>query len=418
MSKTIFFSVGEPSGDQHAARLVAEIRRLQPDCQLRGFGGPAMRAAGCRLDRDLTEHAVVGLLEVLPKLRDFFRFADEAEEAFRSGQVDAVLLVDFPGFNWHIAKRARRYKIPVYYYCPPQLWAWGQWRVRKLRRYVDHVLTVLPIEQEFFQDKDIPSTYVGHPFFDAIEESRLDPILLERLDEQTTNGSIPVAVLPGSRSHEVHQNWPLMLEAIRRLHRRNPAARFLVAAYRDRHCLWCRDQLVDSDRELPIEFFVGRTSEIIESADCAMMVSGSVSLELMARSTPAAVIYRIGRVLRLFAKLFVRLHSMTLPNLLEGRKLFPEFVSVGDPEPGVEFLVESVDAMLNDSCYRDRLLEDLDRLRLRVARPGASRLAAQWLVHQIASDVRSAQDGLHRGHADEAMRSEPLETTSSRQQAA
>ena len=130
MTRNIFFSVGEPSGDQHAARLVSELRRTVPAVALRGFGGPAMRAAGCHIDRDLTQHAVVGLLEVLPKLRQFFRFADQAEAIFRAGNVDAVVLVDFPGFNWHIAKRAKRYGIPVYYYCPPQLWAWGGWRLR------------------------------------------------------------------------------------------------------------------------------------------------------------------------------------------------------------------------------------------------------------------------------------------------
>ena len=122
MSANIFFSVGEPSGDQHAARMVSQILALDSTIQVRGFGGQAMRDAGCHLDRDLTQHAVVGLVEVIPKLRQFFSFADEAEEIFRQGNVDAVVLVDFPGFNWHIAKRAKKYGIPVYYYCPPQLW--------------------------------------------------------------------------------------------------------------------------------------------------------------------------------------------------------------------------------------------------------------------------------------------------------
>jgi lipid-A-disaccharide synthase len=131
---TIFFSVGEPSGDQHAARLASQLMRINPDLQLRGFGGLQMKAAGCQIDFDLTQLAVVGLLEVLPKLRQFFALADQAESLFREGAVDAVVLVDFPGFNWHIAKRAKKYGIPVYYYCPPQLWAWGGWRVRASAR--------------------------------------------------------------------------------------------------------------------------------------------------------------------------------------------------------------------------------------------------------------------------------------------
>ena len=384
MSANIFFSVGEPSGDQHAARMVSQILALDSTIQVRGFGGQAMRDAGCHLDRDLTQHAVVGLLEVIPKLREFFRFADEAEEIFRQGNVDAVVLVDFPGFNWHIAKRAKKYGIPVYYYCPPQLWAWGGWRIKKMKRSVDHVLAVLPVEKDYFEGHGIPTTFVGHPFFDAVACRALDHQLLDRFRDISLGGEHLVAVLPGSREHEVHSNWPLMLEAIRRLHRANPRTRFLVAAYRDRQCIWCRDQMTEEDQDLPIEFFVDRTSEVVEAARCAMMVSGSVSLELMARRTPAAVVYRVGRVLHTVGKHVLRLDSITLPNLMSDRKVFPEMVSVGKTEPAIDFLTQSIHAMLNDHFYFQGLLESLDRLRDQYAQPGASQRAAEFLHRQLS----------------------------------
>ncbi len=406
MTKTLFFSVGEPSGDQHAARLISELdgRADSHSLHCRGFGGPEMRRAGCAIDLDLTQHAVVGLVEVLPKLREFFRFADQAEEVFASGSVDAVVLVDFPGFNWHIARRAKKYGIPVYYYCPPQLWAWGRWRVKKMRRSVDHVMTVLPIETTFFGDRGIPVTFVGHPFFDAVAEKELDPITLRQLTPRPRETSpaehsvshLPtqsVAVLPGSRDHEVHQNFPIMLEAIRRLHADpeiGPAAvrapsrvRFAVAAYRDQHCLWCRNQLTDADKHLPIDFFVDRTSEVIQSAHCAMMVSGSVSLELMAREIPAAVIYRVGRLLHLVGRHVLQVDSMTLPNLMAGRKIFPELVSVGDVEPAIDFLHETIRAMLEDAFYYRRVKTDLAKLREQYGLPGASGRAADFLCQQL-----------------------------------
>ena len=388
MAKNIFFSVGEPSGDQHAARMITELRQIDPTVRVRGFGGSAMRKAGCHIDRDLTQHAVVGLLEVLPKLRLFFRFAAEAEAAFQAGQVDAVVLVDFPGFNWHIAKRAKRHGIPVYYYCPPQLWAWGGWRSRKMRRTVDHVLAVLPIEEAYFPAHGIPATYVGHPFFDAVQERQLDQLLMDRFAMCTARGNRLVAVLPGSRGHEVQQNWPMMMESIRRLHHQHPEVRFLVACYRDRQCLWCRKTLTEEDRSLPIEFFVDRTSEVIEASHCAMMVSGSVSLELMARRTPAAVIYRVGRFLHTVAKMMVKLDSITLPNLMNGRRVFPELVSVGSPEPGIDFLTGSVDAFLRDDFYYRRVLQTLDQLSQRYAKPGASARAAQWVSWAIGANAR------------------------------
>lgn len=409
MSKTVFFSVGEPSGDQHAARLIHALRRRgQPasgpnrmlhasanEIRLRGFGGPEMESAGCRLDLDLTQHAVVGLLEVIPKIREFFRYVDQAEAIFARGEIDAVLLVDFPGFNWHVARRAKKHGIPVYYYCPPQLWAWGGWRVRKMKRLIDHVLAVLPIERDYFSKHGIESTYVGHPFFDAVAESQLDDRVMSTL--QPADDTQLVAVLPGSRNHEVHRNWPIMLESIRQLRQKHPETRFAVACYRDAHCMWCRDQLSESDSKLPIEFYVGCTSEIIQSARCAMMVSGSVSLEMMARRTPAAVIYRVGRLLYAFGKCVVGVDSMTLPNLMHvgsGReeKVFPEMVSVGAPDKAVEFLTASVDAMLGDEFYYRQKLAHLDRLSDQYARPGGTMRAATWLCQQLG--VSTPQDAV------------------------
>ncbi|MGV3485659.1 MAG: lipid-A-disaccharide synthase [Planctomycetaceae bacterium] len=393
MTKNIFLSVGEPSGDQHAARLIQSLRRQRNDLQFSGFGGQSMRAAGCQLEHDLTKMAVVGLVEVLPKLREFFRLADQAEAMFKSGNVDGVLLVDFPGFNWHIAKRAKRYGIPVLYYLPPQLWAWGGWRIKKMQRHVDHLLTVLPFEDQWFREHAMQTTYVGHPFFDAVEAKSLDQRLLDRFDDLNCSGERLIAVLPGSRDHEVHRNFPLMLEAIRRLARKHRDARFLIAAFRDSHGLWCRQQLSHEDRRLPIDIFVGKTSEVIDASECAMMVSGSVSLELLARGTPAAVLYRVGRVLHSYAKMVVHVNSITLVNLMAGKTLFPEMVSVGRAEPAIEFLHQSVAAMLRDDYYRQGLRKEMNELCAVQAVPGATDRAADALLHQLgwaASPGRSA----------------------------
>jgi lipid-A-disaccharide synthase len=383
MTKNLFLSVGEPSGDQHAARLIQALHQRRGDIQFSGFGGPSMRAAGCRLDHDMTKMAVVGIVEVLPKLREFFRLADEAEAVFKTGDVDGVLLVDFPGFNWHIAKRAKKYGIPVHYYLPPQLWAWGGWRIKKMRRTVDHVLTVLPFEDDWYRAHGMETTYVGHPFFDAVENKSLDQRLLDRFDDLNCSGERLVAVLPGSREHEVQRNFPLMLEAIRRVSRQHRDARFLVAAHRDTHGLWCRQQLKYEDRRLPIDIFVGKTSEVIEASECSMMVSGSVSLELLARNTPAVVLYRVGRILHSYARMVLKVNSITLVNLMAGRTLFPEMVSVGRIEPAIEFLEESIGAMLKDDYYRSGLVRQMNELRATQAIPGATDRAATALLQKL-----------------------------------
>ncbi|MCA9140713.1 MAG: lipid-A-disaccharide synthase [Planctomycetales bacterium] len=400
MNKTIFFSVGEPSGDQHAARLIRSIAKRASGVKCRGFGGEQMRGAGCAVDLDLTEHAVVGILEVLPKLRDFFRFADQAEAIFAGGGIDAVVLVDFPGFNWHIAKRAKKYGIPVYYFCPPQLWAWAAWRIKKMKATVDHVLAVLPIEEEFFSGHGIPTTFVGHPFFDAVGEAQLDRALMDRLELSASHGRT-VAVLPGSRGHEVHRNWPIMLDAIGQLSARYPEVRFAVAAYREKHLAFCKAEFDRAGVDLPIDFYMGATSEIIHHADCAMMVSGSVSLELMARQTPAAVLYRVGRFLYAFGKCVVKVDSMTLPNLMQksadvaiGRgcksadeRVFPEIVSVGNPAKASSFLVETLGRMLGDSEYLAGKRRQLGYLNEQYAKPGAADRAADKVIDLLSQSA-------------------------------
>jgi len=240
MGQRIFFSVGEPSGDLHAANLIQCLKRNDPTTRVRGFGGSKMIQAGLDLDFDLTSMAVVGITEVLPKLREFFRIADIAEGCFKRGEVDGVVLVDFPGFNWHIAKRAKKYGLPVFYYLPPQLWAWGGWRVKKMKRYVDRVFCNLPFEKEWFEDRGVSTTYVGHPFFDSIANTPLDSKFIARWRD---SGRLQVAVLPGSREHEVHRIWPMQLQIIRQLAHEFPEVEFLAATLKDSHALWCQSQL-------------------------------------------------------------------------------------------------------------------------------------------------------------------------------
>jgi lipid-A-disaccharide synthase len=385
MGQRLFFSVGEPSGDLHAATLMRAIKSISPSSTFRGLGGSKMIQAGLELDYDLTSLAVMGFTEVLPKLREFFRVADLAEQCFARGEVDGVVLIDFPGFNWHIAKRAKKYNIPVFYYLPPQLWAWGGWRVKKLRKSVDYVLCNLPFETPWFQARNVNAHYVGHPFFDAVAQQQLDT---KFIDKWKDNRSIQVAVLPGSRDHEVHTIWPLQLEAIRRLSARYPQAQFMVAALKDSHALWCRSQFSPSDLKLPIHIFAGKTSEVIEMSDCSLMKSGSVSLEMMARCKPATVMYHLSHVTYAMAGLLVKCKSMSIPNLMSDEQVMPEFLSHGSltsksAKQCVEGVCEEMGRMISDASYRAEHRRRLADLAKQFAKPGASSLAARFIITKL-----------------------------------
>lgn len=359
----LFFSVGEPSGDLHAAKLINQLRQLQPEATFQGFGGGHMSQAGCQIDYELTNLAVMGFAEVLPKLREFYRVADLASDIFARQRPDAVVLVDFPGFNWHIAERAKQHGIPVIYYLPPQLWAWGAWRIAKMRRNVDHIICNLPFEPQWYARRRVAVDYVGHPFFDEVRERELDRRFLTQWKQYD---AVQVAVLPGSRIREVKKIWPMQLAAIRQLAQRHPQARFLVAALRDQHCLWCREQLTASDRELNIEFFMGKTSEIIEVADCSLMKSGSVSLEMMARGTPSVVVYHISRGHYAIAKCVTRLKTMTLPNMIAGKVIMPEFLAVGSTRKAIAKSIAALDRLMSDADYREQQRSELLSLSQRV----------------------------------------------------
>ena len=158
----IFFSVGEPSGDLHGANLIRELRKRDPQIECVGYGGPRMADAGCQLHEDLTRFAVMWFLRVLLNLHHFLALLRNANQYLREAKPDAVVLIDYPGFNWWIARAAKKNGIPVFYYGVPQLWAWAAWRIKKMRRFVDHLLCKLPFEEKWYKDRGCHATYVGH----------------------------------------------------------------------------------------------------------------------------------------------------------------------------------------------------------------------------------------------------------------
>lgn len=376
----VFFSVGEPSGDQHAACLIAELRRRRPDLRVSGFGGPRMEQAGCRLLYPLTNLAVMGIFAVIPMLWKFYKLYLQAKVELDRHRPDMVVLIDFPGFNWWIASAAKARGIPVVYYMPPQLWAWASWRIRKVRKYVDLVLSGLPFETEWYAQRGIPALYVGHPFFDEVAEHPLDQAFLR---EWATAHGQTVALLPGSRRHEVEHNWPLLLEAARRVHARHPQVQFLVAGYKESQRDWCRACYETQGTALPMNFFVGKTPEIIELADCAMMVSGSVSLEMLARGTPATVVYSAGRLTYLIGRLLVNIKTFSLPNLLAGRQLMPEHLSVGSPEPAIQGLASDVDRWLSQPLALEQARREFAELRAAMGTLGATARVAEVIEHRL-----------------------------------
>lgn len=401
----VFISAGEPSGDHHAALLVQELRERMPDVECVGLGGPRMEAAGCHLVADLTRLAVMWFLRVILSIHRFVDLARRAERSFLDARPDVCVLVDFPGFHWWLAWRAKRHGIPVVFYCPPQIWAWASWRIGKMRRLVDHVLSALPFEHDWFLSKGMRSTLVGHPFFDEYEEAT--SVTASDRDRESH-----VVLLPGSRGQELEANLGSILRAAAIVRRSVPEARLTVASLHDRHAAKVREAIAASTeaRGLGISVEAGKTRELISRATAAIAVSGSVSLELLAACVPTVIVYRIGGFAYVVQSFFRHARFITLVNLLACRDpigplepvllppkgvpacdpaaVFPEFLTVSDP---AQRAADHVIAWLEDPAALASARARIAAVASQVAVPGSAARAA-CAVLDIASQ-RHAVDG-------------------------
>jgi lipid-A-disaccharide synthase len=390
----IFFSVGEPSGDLHGANLVRALQARCPQVECVGYGGPLMAEAGCKLHFDLTALAVMWLLRALLNLHRFLHLASMADRYFRHHRPDAVVLIDYPGFNWWIARRAKAHGIPVFYYTPPQIWAWASWRVKKMRRFVDHVLCSLPFEEDWFRGHGCNATFVGHPYFDEVRQQRLDVQFVERLRKRP--GPL-VVLLPGSRTQEVTQNLPSFLKAAAAVRARVPETRFAIASFKPYQAELAQRLIAGSG--LAIDVYLRKTPELIHLADCCMAVSGSVSLELLYQAKPTVVLYCISRVAYFVQGFFRRVKYITLVNLLTADELFPRDLTPYDPgAPGAERVLfpeyltcedrsqqiaaHVIEWLTNPQRRRQRVA-DLEQLRARVGHGGASKTAAEYIASTL-----------------------------------
>lgn len=409
----VFVSAGEPSGDHHAALLVRAIRAQRPDVECVGLGGPCMAAEGCTLVADMTRLAVMWFLRVLLNIHRFVDLARRAERSFLDARPDVCVMVDFPGFHWWLAWRAKRHGIPVVFYCPPQIWAWASWRKKKMKRLIDHVLSVLPFEHDWFMAQGITSTLVGHPFFDELTSLKPPQQPLAKQDQPL------VLLLPGSRGQEIEGNLASILRAAALVKERVPEVRLVVGALHERHAARAREVLRGMQGELgglDVAIEAGRTRSLIAEARAAIAVSGSVSLELLAARVPTVIVYRISGLAYVVQSWFRRARFITLVNLLASREpigpprpvlrppagvppadpemVFPEYLSVDDP---AHTAAGHVTEWLTDSPARGRVVARLEAIAHEVARPGSAERAAETVL-LIASGRQAAAAHEQRVH--------------------
>jgi lipid-A-disaccharide synthase len=310
---------GEASGDVHGATLARALRAAAPGCRLSGMGGRCMREAGVELIEDVTAAAVVGSSEALGRVPRLWRALSAMRAALAREQPDALVLIDFPEFNFRLGTRAHRLGVPVVYFIPPQVWAWRAHRIAAIRRFASLVLAIFPFEEPLYRAAGVPVAFVGHPIVDALDGAPSRAVARAALG--VADDVRVVGLLPGSRREEVARMLPLMREAARTMAKANAGTRFVVGLAPTVEASQVR-QALGGDPSITVRDDGSHT--VIRAADVVLVASGTATLEAALLGTPMVVCYRVSRATEAMVRLLVRVPWISLANIVLGRGVVPE----------------------------------------------------------------------------------------------
>ncbi len=355
--KKVMIVAGELSGDQHAARLVHDLKAVRDDVEFFGIGGDAMRREGVRTLVDAREMAVVGFWEVLSRYRFFKRTLDNMMDLLKTERPDALLLVDYPGFNLRLAAAAHQLGIRVLYYISPQVWAWHKNRIPKMARIIDLLMVIFPFEVDVFKGTGLKTVFVGHPLVESVKRTLAQP-------EQPLPwppGEKRVAILPGSRRQEITRILPVMLETAVLMKQQEPACTFAIAAASEESARLIRTQLQKLPQEQQQLFCVteNQMRETVRQARAAMVCSGTATVETALLKCPMIVVYRAAAPTYWLGRHVIQVKWLGMVNLIADRTLCPEFIQ-HDAQPAA--MAGAMRPLLDDTPERQTQLAGLDEV--------------------------------------------------------
>ncbi len=368
--RRIMILAGEASGDLQGAHLAQEMKELSPEIELFGIGGRRMERAGVRLVSDITQIAVVGFVEVLKHIKTFRRILKKLDNLMEKERPQGIILIDNPGFNLRVAKRAKEKNIPISYYISPQVWAWGRKRIKKITNLVKKMVVILPFEERIYEEAGCPVSFVGHPFLDIVKP-RLSKEETYKRFELEKNKPI-IGLLPGSRVGEIKRLLPVMVETAERIRKRLPDAQFVLPLA----------PTLSRERVEAILKRAGFSIRVVEDPffdvrsimDFALVASGSATLENACLGLPMVIIYKVHFTTWLLSKILLKIPYIGLVNVVAGKRIIPEFLQYrARPKRIAEVCLE----ILQDAERLKCMKEELARVREELGEPGAPRRAAE-----------------------------------------
>ena len=382
---TIYFAAGDVSADNHGAALMHSLRELRPGLKFIGRGGPRMQQiAGAQFRNWIGEAAVLGLWEVLRNYSYFRKQFHETLGEISVSKPDAVVLIDYPGFNLRLARALRRHSQnqKTIYYISPQVWAWNRGRIKKMARLIDLVLCIFPFEANLYSESGLRAVFVGHPMIENLEAQKIE----------TARDPNLIGLFPGSRLREVRKIFPVMIEAARLLLRTRPGLRFRVAAASEGLAREMSEMLRSGQSETrqAIEIMLGQTPALMQQAWAGIVASGSATLEAAYFRMPFVLIYKVAWPTYIAARLVVNVDYLGMPNLLADKQVVPEFIQ-REAKPSA--IVKALQALMEDANVRNGMISEFDAIVGKLGGSGASDKAARAILQELNNERSPDRSG-------------------------
>ena len=367
-----YIIAGEASGDLHGANLIASLRKKDPRAKIRAWGGNLMKKQGVTLVKHYRDLAFMGFVEVLLHLRTILKNLSFCKKDILKYKPDAIILIDYPGFNMKIAKFAHKHNIKVYYYISPQVWAWKKRRVHTIKEVVDKMLVILPFEKDFYDEYRVDAHFVGHPLLDELSRVKyINKNNFVRQNKLKYKKEI-IALLPGSRKQEVTRMLEIMLKVVDKF----PDYQLVIGCAPSLPESFYRSLIGNED----VQLVFNKTYQLLQVASAAVVTSGTATLETALLYVPEVVCYKGNKISYLIAKNLIKVKYISLVNLIMDKPVLKELIQ-NDLTP--ENIEEELKYLLTNHKKQRQLLEDYEELRCRLGNAGASNNAATIIVNDL-----------------------------------
>jgi lipid-A-disaccharide synthase len=357
LSRKAVIVTGELSGELHAVHLVRAIADAL-EMEFSGMGSTRLADAGVKLVHDYRDISLTGLSEVFFKAGHIWKAYFSLTRHLREIKPDLLILVDFPGFNLRIARVAKRLGIPTLYFIPPQIWAWRKNRMKQIKSWIDLVLCILPFEEALYREHHVPATYIGHPFLHTVRPRYTREAFRSMF--AIREGAPVITIMPGSRQNEARRHMPVLTDIVRHLQGKLGRLTVLLPIADTMDEAFFVPFIRELDGVIPIK---GLPYDCLAHSDAAVIASGSATLEAAILGVPSVVLYKISNLSYLIARMVVHVSHISLPNIIAGREIFPEFVQCLDAER----IANTVVSMVNSD--KSALQKEMEEVRKRLATP-------------------------------------------------